>query len=523
MKRNLTFFFAAAAALAICSDAASPASAVNPIVQTCYTADGAPLVWNNTFYLFTGHDASNSVFFSMDDWRCFATTDMQNWTDLGSPLHYSAFAWAQGEAWAAQVVERGGKFYYYVTVTAKEGGRAIGVAVADQPEGPYSDAIGKPLVGPMDGMKCIDPTVFIDDDGQAYLYFGNSELRYVLLNPDMISCMGEPVRVDTGNGTFGITFDEAPYLYKRNDIYYMIYASDWLPQNVSYSYSNSPTGPWTFGRVLMHHEGGNCGTNHPGIADYKGHTYLTYHDGNLPGGGDFARSECVDEIIWNDDGSMQEVLRSKTGPQQLEPLDPYQKTEAETICSASGVVTEDCAAGGRNVCDIQNGESLMVAGVDFGSGAAAFCVSASSATNGGSLELHLDAPDGDLIGTVQIPATGGWQSWESFECDVSGAEDIHDLWFTFSGEGNAPLFNLDWWQFASSAPIAEYRKGDLNNDGIINAADLTLAKYGLIIGFADAAAENAADLNQNGAADPDDLKLLRDYLLTASADLNKIN
>ena len=117
MRRKMTVIFAASA-LAFISRTGSSVSAANPIVQHCYTADGAPLVWNDTFYLFTGHDESNSVFFSMNDWRCFATTDMQNWTDLGSPLHYTAFEWAQGEAWAAQVVERGGRFYYYVTVTA---------------------------------------------------------------------------------------------------------------------------------------------------------------------------------------------------------------------------------------------------------------------------------------------------------------------------------------------------------------------------------------------------------------------
>ena len=427
-----------------------PAAAANPIVQYCYTADGAPLVYNDTFYLFTGHDEGNSGFYSMNDWRCFSTTDMQNWTDLGSPLHYNVFSWAKGEAWAAQVVARGGKFYYYVTVTAKTGGRAIGVAVADKPDGPYKDAIGKPLVGPMDGMKCIDPTVFVDDDGQAYLYFGNGELRYVLLNDDMISCKTEPVVINTKNGTFGAAFDEAPYLYKRGGKYYMIYASNWLPQDVSYSISDSPTGPWTFGKVIMEDAGGNCGTNHPGIADYKGRTYLTYHDGNLPGGGDYARSECVDEIIWNADGSMQVVKRTKTGPAQIEALNPYQRTEAETINYASGIKTEECSAGGRNVCDVNNGEYIKVSGVDFGNGANTFKVSASSANNGGTLNLHLDSQTGTIIGTVNITATGGWQSWKEYSCDIAGASGKHDLYLTFSGSGSDPLYNLDWWQFGSA-------------------------------------------------------------------------
>ena len=421
-------------------------SADNPIVQTMYTADGAPMVYNDMLYMYTGHDEGNSGFYSMNDWRCFSSTDMQNWTDLGSPLAYTDFSWAKGEAWAAQCVERDGKFYYYVTVTAKTGGRAIGVAVADKPEGPFKDAIGKPLVGPMDGMKCIDPTVFIDDDGQAYLYFGNGELRYVLLNDDMVSCKGEPVVINTKNGAFGAAFDEAPYLYKRGGKYYMIYASDWLPQKVSYSVSDSPTGPWTFGKVIMQHQGGNCGTNHPGIVDYKGKTYLTYHDGNLPGGGDYGRSECVDEIIWNADGSMQEVKRTKTGPAQIEALDAYKRNEAETICYSSGLKTEMCSAGGMNVCDINNGEYIKVAGVDFGTGARSFMVSASSAGSGGKLEIRLDKQDGRLVGTCEIGGTGGWQSWKEFTCDISGAEGKHDLYFTISG-GSGALFNMDWWSF----------------------------------------------------------------------------
>jgi arabinoxylan arabinofuranohydrolase len=217
---------------------------------------------------------------------------------------------------------------------------------------------------------------------------------------------------------------------------------------------------------------------------------------------------------------MQEVQRTKTGPQQLEPLDPYQRTEAETICSASGVVTEECAAGGRNVCDIQNGESLMVSGVDFGAGAAAFKVSASSALNGGTLELHLDTSDGSLIGMVPIAGTGGWQNWESFACEITGAEGIHDLYFTFSGEGDAPLFNLDWWQFTSTAAETEYRKGDLNNDGVINAVDLTLAKIGFMNSFTDIVAKKAADTDGNGKIETADLELLRAYLLTAAPDFS---
>lgn len=358
--------------------AAQSASAANPIVQTCYTADGAPLVWNDTFYLFTGHDEGNSGFFSMNDWRCFATTDMQNWTDLGVPLDYTTFKWASGEAWAAQCIERDGKFYYYVTVTAANGGgRAIGVAVADSPEGPFTDPIGKPLCGP--NWSYIDPTVFVDDDGQAYLYWGNPKLWMVKLNADMISYEGQPVEVDSGCSQY----TEAPYLYKHGDWYYMVYASDGIPENIAYSMSKSPTGPWEYCGIIMQN-GGNSFTNHPGIIDYKGHSYFTYHTGTLPGGGGFTRSMCIEEMTYQADGKIKEMTRTEKGPAQLEALNPYLRTEAETICWESGVETENCSEGGRNVCDIQNGEYIKVSGVDFGSGATTFRVSASSATAAGS-------------------------------------------------------------------------------------------------------------------------------------------
>ncbi|HKM03822.1 MAG TPA: family 43 glycosylhydrolase, partial [Lachnospiraceae bacterium] len=78
----------------------------NPIVQTIYTSDPAPMVYNDTVYLYTGHDEDNSTWFTMNDWRCFSSTDMVNWTDHGSPLSYHEFSWSRGDAWAGQCIER---------------------------------------------------------------------------------------------------------------------------------------------------------------------------------------------------------------------------------------------------------------------------------------------------------------------------------------------------------------------------------------------------------------------------------
>ena len=154
----------------------------NPIVQTNYTADPAPMVYDGTLYLYTTHDEDVTVddFFTMNDWRVYSSTDAVNWTDHGSPLGLDDFSWADHNAWAAQATYRNGLFYLYVPVTRPNGGGAIGVATSTSPIGPFQDAIGGPLVTSDCGD--IDPTVFIDDDGQAYLYWGNPSLCYVELN-----------------------------------------------------------------------------------------------------------------------------------------------------------------------------------------------------------------------------------------------------------------------------------------------------------------------------------------------------
>ncbi len=177
-----------AATLSVAADPSpSPAQADNPIIQTIYTADPAPLVHNGRVYLYTGHDEDGSTTFNMKDWRVWSSDDMANWTDHGSPLSLDTFSWAGANAWAGQAIERNGKFYWYVPTSERTTGQfAIGVAVSDSPTGPFRDALGHPLVTNAE----IDPSVFIDDDGQAYLYWGNPNLWYVKLNADMISYSG---------------------------------------------------------------------------------------------------------------------------------------------------------------------------------------------------------------------------------------------------------------------------------------------------------------------------------------------
>ena len=214
--------------------------------STIYTADPAPLVYNGRVYLYTGHDEDGSTYFTMREWRVWSSADMVNWTDHGSPMSLATFSWADANAWAGQVVFRNGRFYWYVPVRNRATGRmAIGVGVSNSPTGPFTDALGRPLVENGE----IDPTVFIDDDGQAYLYWGNPNLWYVRLNADMISFSGGPTQIPlttagfgtrTGNPSRPTLYEEGPWVYKRNGLYYNVFAAKCCSEFIGYSTVSRP-------------------------------------------------------------------------------------------------------------------------------------------------------------------------------------------------------------------------------------------------------------------------------------------
>ncbi|MBN1757936.1 MAG: family 43 glycosylhydrolase [Chitinispirillaceae bacterium] len=434
----------------------------NPVVQTLYTADPAPMVYNDTVFLYTGHDEdSPAEYFDMKEWRCYSSVDLANWTDQGSPLNVTTFSWAQCNAWAGQCVHRNGRFYFYAPVIPKEPSptsegspQAIGVGVAMNPAGPFTDAIGRPLL--VHPTCCyIDPTVFVDDDGQAYLYWGLTRLFMVKLNEDMISYSGDITEIPLTKETFGSAYAEGPWLYQRNGRYYMLYAgTGTVPgmEDIRYSTAPGPGGPWVYGGIIMNTQGltraqpCTSWTNHPAVFDYRGGSYFAYHNAGLPGGAGFKRSVCIEQFFWNADGTIPLIDMTLEGPPQIGHLNPYDTTEAETFSRVSGIATVPCSEGGMYVDSIHNGDWIKVEGVDFDAGAVSFEARVASAGNGGSIELYLDTVSGPPGGTCKITGTGGWQTWVTRSCSLSGAEGVHDLFLKFTG-GSGELFNFNWWKF----------------------------------------------------------------------------
>ena len=291
----------------------------NPIIKDIFTADPAAIVHEDTVYLYTGHDiAPNDFnFYKMEDWLVFSSTNMVDWKSHPVPLKVSDFKWAKADAWAAQVIERDGKFYWYVSVEHDDThpGKAIGVAVSDSPLGPFEDALGKALITNDMTTKTdirwddIDPSVFIDENGQAYLFWGNTVCYYAKLKENMIELEGEIKTIDLPN------FTEAPWIHKKGDNFYLTYAYQ-FPEKTAYAMSKSIEGPWEF-KGILNEIAGNSNTNHQAIIEYNGKDYFIYHTGGIqPNGGSFRRSVCIDEFNYNDDGTLQRVRMTSEGIQK---------------------------------------------------------------------------------------------------------------------------------------------------------------------------------------------------------------
>src|SRR5574344_529401 len=440
------------------------AGAQNPIVQTRYTADPAPMVHNGRMYIYTDIDEGTDNY-KMNEWRVYSSADMVNWTDHGCCLPLTAFAWATANsAWASQCIERNGKFYWYVCATYKTtGAAAIGVAVGDSPTGPFKDALGKPLIS--DGWGNIDPTPYIDEDGQAYLYWGNPGCHYVKLNKDMVSYSGGVVDIEQTDEAFGGTindnhdsiaagkcidcYEEGPWFYKRNGKYYLLYAAGGVPEHIAYSMSDSPTGGWKYAGKIMPEQNTNSFTNHCGVMDFKGNNYFIYHTGWLKGGGGFSRSVCIEQFNYNSDGTIPELTASHAGVSPVGTLNPYERQEGETMAWGEGLKTDEDSVNGVYLTSINKGDSMRLREVDFGStGAGLFSASVACGGEGGSIVLHIDSINGAIIGSLPVNYTGGEKVWKTVTTSISGATGKHDLCFVFNGTSRSNLFNLDYWQFA---------------------------------------------------------------------------
>jgi len=286
----------------------------NPFVKHMYTADPSAHVFNDRLYVYTSHDEDDATYFDMLDWHVFSTDNMVDWIDHGAILSLDDVQWAEKWAWAPDCVERNDKYYFYYPVERSK----IGVAVSDSPTGPFKDKLGKPLIDNTNqiekmGKEPIDPSVLIDSE-QAYMYFGCREPKVVKINKDMMSVKGEVQDlkingIEDDKEHFGGFYGEAPWVFKRNETFYLLYSNGWGEKStLVYATSKNPMGPFDFQGEVM--DVVNSWTSHGSIVEFKGKSYVFYHNRDLTMN-NYRRSICFDEITFDENGKINKLMQNK--------------------------------------------------------------------------------------------------------------------------------------------------------------------------------------------------------------------
>jgi len=296
--------------------------ATNPFITHMYSADPSARVFKNKLYVYPSHDQDTATWFNMDDWHVYSTTNMKKWKDHGVCLSLKDLSWAKKYAWAPDCAYKNGKYYFYYPTDQN----FIGVAVGKKPQGPFKDPLNKPLIsrntpGVKANRDLIDPCIFIDDDGAPYLYFGQNQVNVIRLNEDMIS-FADTIKVLQGTDHFF----EAVWMHKYNGKYYLSYSG---LGKILYCMADNPYGPYVYKGVILDEV--NSGTNHHSIVQYKSKWYLFYHNSDLyfkntpnvkpvlnwNSPNPFRRSICVDELHYNNDGTIQQVIPTKSGVEEI--------------------------------------------------------------------------------------------------------------------------------------------------------------------------------------------------------------
>jgi arabinoxylan arabinofuranohydrolase len=388
---------------------------------------------------------------------------MVNWQDHGVVFDSANVSWTDRfyapDSCYSEALD---KYFLYFP----NSGSAIGVAVSDVPGGPYEDAIGRALidgntpgVGDVDWL--FDPTCFIDDDGQAYLYFGGGpsgtgdNARVIRLGADMTS-LADP----SATTIVAPDFFEASFMHKLDGRYYYSYSTgfDNHAAHIDYMMSDDPMSGFQFvGTVRQSPFENNGDNNHHSMLEYEGQWYIFYHNrvlANQVGKSNYQRSITLDLMSYDAEGLINEVPTQMGDVPQLRSVDAFSRVEAELLAAESGIETDWAMDGGQSlgvaVTQLNDGDFIGVSQLDFALGASTFHARVASAA-GASIEVYQGGcagfrGPGSVIGNCEVPDTGGGQSWTDIECAVAAEGGVHDLCLVFGGSGD-DLLNLDYYRF----------------------------------------------------------------------------
>jgi hypothetical protein len=415
----------------------------NPIDPTgTYFADPEPHVWaDGVLYLYCSHDVSPTGWCS-EDYHVLSTRDMIHWKDNGI-----AYRVPGGMLYANDCAYSHGRYYLYYSVPNGD----CYVVTSAHPTGPFADPVQ------IAGISGIDTSVFIDDNGQAYIYWGQfDKVRCAKLLPSMSAI--DPAGVMQPLSVAQDSFHEGSAVIKRAGIYYYVFADtsrhSHTPTCLGYATGPTPMGPFTYRGVIIDSYGCDpqVWNNHGRIAEINGKWYVFYHRSSH--GGKFLRQICVEPIEFNQDGSISEVEMTSQGAES--PLPAHSKIPASAACLLSGTIhSEDCVEGGYDLGMISSGDYAAYKYVDFGKGVKSFKARVACAATGGLIEVRLDGPLGKPIARMPVSSTGGWQNWVTVSASVKAVQGVHAVYVRILDTDGVDTYNdvlgnklnIQWFQF----------------------------------------------------------------------------
>jgi hypothetical protein len=417
-----------------------------------YSADPSARVFGGRVYVYPSHDILATEgkgrvgWFCMEDYHVFSSANLTDWTDHGMIVHQNKVPWVKPESysmWAPDCIYRNGKYYFYFPTTPRDTttygrGFTIGVAVANKPEGPFV-----PQPEPVKNVRGIDPNVFIDKDGQAYLYWSQGNIYGAKLKDNMLELESDPITLQN-LPTKGLK--EGPYLFERKGLYYLTYPHvENKIERLEYAIGNNPLGPFKVTGVIMDESPTGCWTNHQSIIQFNDQWYLFYHHNDLSPSFDKARSIRVDSLFFNADGTIKKVIPTLRGvgvthaTKQIQ-MDRYSKISDQGV-SIAFLDTLDKFKGWKTIFD-GAGAWVQYNSVDFGKNKLGKIIVRAASENGGTLQIHMTSINGPVIAEVKIPKSNGWK--EVSAPVLNFKPGIHNLFIVL--KDNSPI-ETDWMSF----------------------------------------------------------------------------
>jgi len=424
----------------------------NPIIRNQYSADPSARVFGNKVYLFPSHDILATEgkgrvgWFCMEDHHVFSSANLTDWTDHGVVVTQNKVPWVKPDSysmWAPDCIFRNGKYYFYFPTSPKDSvtygrGFTIGVAIASKPEGPYT-----PEAIPIKGVRGIDPNVFIDKDGQAYLYWSQGNIYGAKLKANMLE-LDSDVKTLGELPTQGLK--EGPYLFERNGIYYLTYPHVQNKiERLEYAISNNPLGPFKVTGVIMDESPSGCWTNHHSIIQFKNQWYLFYHDRDYSPNFDKARSVRADSLFFNADGTIKQVIRTLRGigiadPTKQLQIDRYSAKSTDGI-SIDFIDTANRFLGWKTIFSKANAW-IQYNTVEFGKKTVKSVNIQSISTTGATLIIRTKDAAGPVIAEINIPKGNNWSTIKKTITAIQPG--IRNLVVQLKGNGN---IEVDWISF----------------------------------------------------------------------------